>query len=380
VAIEGFDEPFGAMQTVRVSVAGEEGSAARPVLDLFILDLVRLVTEPYRAASPKRRIAELTLQTIILGPRVIAAAFGRRNKGLKEQAHVLIGGGAVLLMLLSLLLLVATVGVGFVAAPTNIPMLDRFRDWTLPIAGVALAALALLPQSWRMTLERGTVFLLATLGYVAAGQQKSVVVGRLASFLDLLAQQDRYQRIHVVGYSLGALIAIDSIYPTIPPISRFKQVDTLVTIGCPVDITRTYWPAYFNGRHRLPGVPRRWMNAFIPADILGSNFVQGDTRADAPYTEQRRLGKVAPPAATKTARWSGLKVGEAEEAAIPDVNLRYSFFASSSLAAVLLAHSAYWHKSSVEAASVFDPIVRELFPSDGDELADYVKAAGPPES
>ena len=181
--IESFEAPFDSMRAVRVSISADQDSPSKPVLDLYTLDLVNLVTEPYRVASPNRRIAELALQMLILGPRVIGAAFGRKNKGVKEQIHVVIGGGAVLVMLFSLLVLVATVAVGIVAAPTNIPVLDQVRDWALPFAGVALGALALLPQGWRLALDRATVFILSTLGYVAAGQQKSVVVGRLASFV-----------------------------------------------------------------------------------------------------------------------------------------------------------------------------------------------------
>ena len=60
-----------------------------------------------------------------------------------------------------------------------------------------------------------------------------------------------------------------------------RRVDTLVTIGSPFDLLRTYWPQYFRNRVAVTGVPRRWINLYSPLDLLGSNFRNDAEPGDA---------------------------------------------------------------------------------------------------
>ena len=109
-----------------------------------------------------------------------------------------------------------------------------------------------------------------------------------------------YERVHVMGYSFGSVVAIDSLYPfnQEPPV-RFSAVHAFVTIACPFDLIRTYFkeypgsptaanPAnppvrpysYFENRCALPNAPKRWLNIYSLSDVMSSNF-RDDERIDA---------------------------------------------------------------------------------------------------
>ena len=63
------------------------------------------------------------------------------------------------------------------------------------------------------------------------------------------------------------------------------MLNTLVTIGCPFDLIRTYFQSYFTQRTAIAGdstsvVPVRWINIYSPLDVFGSNF-RDDDQPDA---------------------------------------------------------------------------------------------------
>jgi hypothetical protein len=85
---------------------------------------------------------------------------------------------------------------------------------------------------------------------------------------------------HVLGYSLGAVVALDALCPPkgFARGERLGLVSSFATIGCPADFVRLYYPKYYDGRVALPPtVP--WHNLFIANDVLGSNFLDVDPRA-----------------------------------------------------------------------------------------------------
>ena len=63
--------------------------------------------------------------------------------------------------------------------------------------------------------------------------------------------------------------------------ARLSTVKNLVTIGCPCDMVRTYWPNYFTNRQRQSNAPEHWINLYAPLDVFGSNF-RDDSMTDAP--------------------------------------------------------------------------------------------------
>ena len=60
-----------------------------------------------------------------------------------------------------------------------------------------------------------------------------------------------------------------------------STVKNLVTIGCPFDMVRTYWPNYFINRQRQSNAPVQWINIYAPLDVFGSNFRDDDKTDDA---------------------------------------------------------------------------------------------------
>lgn len=91
--------------------------------------------------------------------------------------------------------------------------------------------------------------------------------------------------IHLLGYSFGGLIVYESMFPRAGSKAARKPaqaVQSLTTIGCPLDIVRLYDPGYIEDRGpRHDGVA--WKNVFNPADILSSNLIddKDDTTAGA---------------------------------------------------------------------------------------------------
>lgn len=379
---EELPDPFRSMHIARVSVSdsrkdGGEQDPGKPLVDLYVLDLPALLIEPHRAAGAVKKGLKLVFRILSLSSRM-TRALTSKNKGYRMQLQLIGGAIGVLLLVLGLVALLPTLIAGFVALlPLDNPRLDTFKNWALPIGATLGVGLAMLPSTWRSMLDSATTLILSVTSYASIGEERDVVVGRLATFLERLAEGDRYERIHIISYSMGSLIALDALFPPGPPILRFSAVDTLITIGCPADMVKMYWPEYFQERHRIKGTPRSWTNFFVPADLFGSNFVDGDDDCEGEYQYSRHIGFVKIPFILRKASWSGVKLSDGEEDIHPNRNVRHTLTARLGQPgftwAALSAHRAYWHPSSTSAASVFDMIAQELFPS-SEELEQY--AAG----
>jgi len=154
-------------------------------------------------------------------------------------------------------------------------------------------------------------------------------------------------------------------FPHQPPTQAMEQVHTFITMGCPAELVRTYWHKYFQGRYRHTSAPDRWINIFFPSDPLASNFIDGDTYAVVPPSPRRRR----PTKQFPDREWSGvqsrLRPGDIAEDKHPDENVRHMLDSSSGgpgfNVATLRAHTSYWHRSDIHAASVFDTVVQQLF-------------------
>jgi hypothetical protein len=115
---------------------------------------------------------------------------------------------------------------------------------------------------------------LCLIHYLNWGERSHAIGGKLESLLEYLVEREKgYKKIHIIGYSFGSIVALDNLFAQgAKPIERFNRIDTLVTIGCPFDIIRTYWPEYFKGRYSLTPNAPKWINVYSPIDILSSNF------------------------------------------------------------------------------------------------------------
>jgi hypothetical protein len=112
----------------------------------------------------------------------------------------------------------------------------------------------------------------AALQYLSFGTRGSVLDGKLLSLLDQIEAKG-YQNLHVIAYSFGSVLALDCFFPANQrPSERVKGISSLVTVGCPFDLIRVFWPQYYADRQTLADLCQNWINLYSPIDILASNF------------------------------------------------------------------------------------------------------------
>jgi hypothetical protein len=155
--------------------------------------------------------------------------------------------------------------------------------------------------------NRATKFAAEILEYAEDERRAESVCKGLTPMLDCILEKTPDREIHILGYSFGAVVAVDylfprsSMWPSKDPHThaRARMVRTLSTVGCPLDFIRLYKPDYL--AHREPhvrGIP--WLNIFIAADVLGSNFHDGDDfKGESPNgTKEPPNGTENPPNGT----------------------------------------------------------------------------------
>jgi hypothetical protein len=257
-----------------------------PVLDVYTVDYRTLLKSPQVAGSgigaTLRRLAFALwyfFRTLLL---VLSAR--RRAKSPIAKLQLIIGFGAVVVLLLSVVFTVLAV----------LAALGLWKE--PPVSGNAADAIALGATAFatwlffnvRPAVQQGAALIEQLLDYAQDERHAAGVTGILDSALDDLLEDNLDRKVHVFGYSLGALVAMDFLYPRkslLHPLDErhANAILTLVTVGCPVDFIRLYVPQYTEGRKaRVPDV--RWTNIYIPADVLGSNLTDGDDFAEAPDT------------------------------------------------------------------------------------------------
>ncbi len=112
---------------------------------------------------------------------------------------------------------------------------------------------------------------------MSVGDRAGALSGQFSQLLDYIAEkeaktQSSYDNVHVIAFSFGTIVTLDAVFPYSTLSKRTRRINTLVTIGCPFDFIRTYWPTYFECRVGWPDVPHKWVNIYTPADVLGSDF------------------------------------------------------------------------------------------------------------
>ncbi len=197
--------------------------------------------------------------------------WGSRGKTRRERMQLAAAVGVLAVMVIGVPLLLV---VGFA-------LLQRSDDLPTWLSGtiVAVTGLGIWTSPPAQALRRMAVTLYALYRYIERADDAGAEArGDLAKLLDDLQNRPgvRYDRIVVVGYSFGSLAAVDAfLSPTSPPPGRLRDVDELITIGCPMDLIRAFRPAYAAGRYALAGVPAHWTNVYAPSDVLSSNFRDG---------------------------------------------------------------------------------------------------------
>ena len=357
------------------------GEAEFAVADIFRLDYGPTLTGRFERHNLLVR-SFLALQVVVQGTWLLATSFRSKAKAPYSKLQLfysaLILGLVVSYTLLLLLTAVGTIVLALaqlfgwsVSGATTQSSSDPFEfvlGWIrqslpglTPVMVVLTALGVVLPRNWKTSLDTAAVSYLCALNYIRLGARKQQMSFQLVSLLDRIREVEaegkvKYRRVILLGYSFGSILALDTLFPpgAAGPEERVRMVDTLVTIGCPVDLIRTFWPRYFSGRAALPATPQRWVNVYSSSDILGSNFRDGDDEGGDAQV--------------------GVGVANEPESRHPSAedNIRYSpgagLESKSLLASLTLngfqVHSRYWGREPEGEINCFSDVVRALYRND----------------
>ena len=273
---EGQEEDYEGAKT-RVATITRKDSQEHHIADFYDMDYRGVLFGERRDNRPIHQALRI-FWLLPTNARRLVAAYKRPSKNRSEKRQVVYAGCLTVgLIAYMVALLLTAVGTAF--------EVFSGEAWTwlryLQTAVIFLTALGVFTTT---DLKRVFSSLsndwINAINYLNVGTHGGALTGQLSSLLEHVVNKKNegleYRRIHIVGYSFGSIIAIDSIFPYLVPdrpSERYLHVDTLVTIGCPFDFIRTYWKGYFAQRVAWDENPRRWLNIFHPADVLASNFL-----------------------------------------------------------------------------------------------------------
>ncbi len=284
--LRNLDSPGPALTDGRRIVAG----GGQPLMDLY--------TVPYRDRLPEAATAgenpgvwalvKLMVTQVVYFLQALALLLNARKRAKSPMAkwQLVVGFGAVAALLGAVVITIVAilVAVGLLTLPN---VSGTFADaFAIGATGVTAWALAKATPVLRDAASR----VQQMMDYAASQQEAVKVVNCLGEAIDAVLEPAETTRpVFILGYSMGALVAIDYLCPRtsqleLPDDRHVAAIRGLITIGCPLDFIRLYLPQYLANRQpRVQDLP--WTNVFIPADVLGSNMADGYDD-DAPAPEQ----------------------------------------------------------------------------------------------
>lgn len=123
--------------------------------------------------------------------------------------------------------------------------------------------------------------------YLKMGARKQDILGNIDLLIEHIAECNKEPvSIDIHSYSFGSIIALDFMFPAgDEPTSATKQtLKGLITIGCPYDFVKMYFPGYFNGRCEALAPTVKWLNVYSPADALSCNFKRDIEPGESEYS------------------------------------------------------------------------------------------------
>jgi hypothetical protein len=321
-------------RVVTVSRQDPGGSAPTPLVDVYGLDYRQTLLGDTQARRPVQHLLS-TFWILGANSRTLLFSVGRQSKRSADKWQVRLGWFFYLILFAYVAMLLGAALGTLASLGTPSPGQPGTSDQSV-VALTSWLAIRLTPAT--IVMQTVVVWVTAIglflsvdlkelasktgLGITAASQyltldwRRKSLEAQFAALLNHIGEREdvQYRRVHIVGYSFGSIIAVDALFPYEQSAAVFRQVHTFVTIGCPFDFIRTYWPAYFDGRTQLPDVPARWINIYAAADVLGSDFM--DQPPQRPWLPGGRR-QPRPPVP------SGIAIGDGATIRRPDVNERY---------------------------------------------------------
>lgn len=324
-----------------------DGDERLPVADVYWLDYETIQQTDTTPTNPLARVLTLAL-TALAGVLIWVAAWFRRNRGAKP--------GPQMLQLLICLVILLVIGAYLVAAVIALVqlILTGYADATgtaahtitWPQGFVIIGAVlgTLFPgvrEQWSKAAEQ----YLRIMRYLWVAGPRNNLRGEVLTLLEQASERLEVDRIHIVGYSFGSLLAIDTVFPASrAPTARMARVKSLITMGCPFDLVRMLQTRYFQNRFSGAAADRTWINIYDPIDVLGSNF-RNDTE-QGPATE-------------------GVMITSPVDTKLPSANIPWNpgqrlTLVSGLMLASLRVHAQYWG-SNPRAETALGSLVTELF-------------------
>lgn len=295
LAVEEEDYAAGC-KTRRCTILRSDGAITTPVLDLYSFYYQAALREQFERRNLALKALFVLVAIIIHVPKVLLALLpgGARAKSRRATIQVLQALGILFLLAVYMATLLWALVQTVMALPE---MGGEKPSITLPQIVIVVSAMigTLIPGIGQWT-ARTAVNYLSLVYYIVFGQGRQDIAGRLSALVEHLAEKGAlHPRIHMLAYSFGTIVALDSVFPRgRDPVVRMKSLDTLITVGTPFDSIRSWWPKYFGERHALAGCPRRWINVYAPSDVLGSNFRNDEKRGEATESVQLAGGSPGP--------------------------------------------------------------------------------------
>jgi hypothetical protein len=341
------DESGDAIQGA-LTISRVDGDARTPIVDLYGVDHETLQGADLQAANPLVRVFGLAL-TVLAGVLIWVAAvarslFGNRPKSLPQMLQLLLGLGILFLLGAYLATaVVALVQLVLTAYAQTTGGAEPEVTWPQALVVVVAVLGALLPNA-RELLAASAEQYLRMMRYLWFSGPRDTLRGEVLSLLERVGERPEVRDIHLVAFSFGSLVAVDTLFPpSKPPAPRLAKVRTLMTIGCPFDLVCMLQPAYFQGRFALDA-GLRWINVYDPIDLLGSDF-HDSRRKSATH---------------------GVGIPGAIEERRPDDNLAWNgnqrlTVVTALLLASLRVHAQYWGPNP-RADTALGYVATQLFP------------------
>ena len=393
----------------RITIQDSQEEATRPLVDIFDLDYPETITKRFNARNPLSKALVMMLVLIAVGWKSLLS-MTKPSKTLKEKLQMIYIAGIIGFIVLYMGMMLSA-GLGSLTAqfpelksdskiqtetadkaggdvadhqngvkkeirtrnePTEAEASnasdtdgkdrDSFFKWLFKKSQELVLIIMLLglfkKKSFKETLSTVATEFVCAANYLRLASQKQAVLGQAAALLEHIAdKKEEYDSVYIVAYSFGSIVSLDLLFPHARPGVRIGMVESLVTIGCPFDMVRTYWPNYFMQRQKSPGELKQWINLYAPLDIFGSNFRDD---ADFGVAEQGII----------------LEAGQSEIIK-PSCNIPYQVGIQTRKLTTLdiltakggTVHSEYWTGNDEPEASCFDDVAAKLFgaaPQSGD--------------
>jgi hypothetical protein len=360
-ALKDEDGAFDVATIRRRSGSGSGGDASStdvPVLDCYAYVWAGDLNDRWAKQNRFRRAFRLFTNLLAVPPFIRFFKTGGKKNQL-GRAQLIVAYLLVVVVLLYFAILV------WALAQTGMQFWDKHIDpssahnktgddgatstqWT---ALITTAIAAFWPTTRKKITAVGTG-LAAAASYIRMGDGRARVVGGLDNFIEQIRTDNAYDRVTILAYSFGSIIAIDALFPENPTnMQSFKQVSQLVTIGSPFDFVRALRPSWYSPqtRHAATGVPERWLNIYSRVDLMGSNY----------RTDKEGSGDPLP-------LTQGNDVEPTSTAVQPTQNEQWEVGVEPSLLNLLefygfASHGMYWGMDNEEDRDVFLTVVAEVY-------------------